>query len=868
MTRKTPSPLTRRTVKAGTARKASKRTARRGATDSSPPAAPSARGASRARARGRSGSAAASPNGKGRSRTLLIVESPAKARTIKKYVGSAYDVKASVGHVRDLPQKKLGVDVEADFAPTYETIPKKQKIVRELRAAARKADSVVMATDPDREGEAIAWHVAEELAMPADRIRRAVFHEVTRPAVLEALRNPTVIDSNKVNAQQARRILDRLVGYQVSPLLWKIFYPGLSAGRVQTVALRLICEREEEIDRFTPVEYWTIAALLESAGREFEAELFKLDGADPVIPSEEAAGEILGAVRGKPFVVAAVDQKERRRNPYPPFITSTLQQDASRRFGFGARKTMRLAQELYEGLEIGGEGAVGLITYMRTDSTRLSSLAIDQARSYIGEAFGAAYLPDQPRQFKSGKGAQDAHEAIRPTEVARRPEDVRGDLTPDQLKLYQTIWQRFVASQMMPALYDQTTADFFPTPRHQFRARGSVLKFPGFVKVYDEALSEGAKPDEAELPVLAAGQEADVKDLTRTQHFTQPPPRFSEATLVKELEADGIGRPSTYAAIISTLLDRDYVRLDRRRLVPTLLGREVLKTLVHNLEDIFNVEFTSEMEDELDKVEDGELDWVDAVRDFYRRFQPHVTRSRKLALPPGVFRSDQICDRCGSPMVIKWTKRGPFLGCSAYPECRNTKPIFAPGQEPDLDERCPRCGAELAARSGRFGPFLACTNAPDCSYTRSLKQGAEDEPGGEAATDQPCPNCGSPMVIRTGKFGRFIACSNYPACKTTKPIGLGIPCPKDGGELVERRTRRGKIFYGCANYPACDFATWNRPVSIDCPSCHGKVGEEGSSKKTGPFVRCLSCRTLLPPRLEHREEDEEPSRATVTGAGA
>ena len=826
MPKKKPDLQTKRTVKAGSARKRAK-------------SAPARKGG-RAGA-GRAG--AASSNGRGPARTLLIVESPAKARTIKKYVGGGYDVKASVGHVRDLPQKTLGVDLERDFAPTYETIPKKQKIVRELRAAARKAGAVIMATDPDREGEAIAWHVAEELDVPEERIRRAVFYEITPSAVRQALHNTTVINADKVNAQQARRILDRLVGYQVSPLLWKVFFPGLSAGRVQSVALRLICEREDQIEAFTPAEYWTIAALLDAEGRRFTAELFKEDGKDPEIGSEQAATVVVEAVRGRPFVVAAVEEKERRRNPYPPFITSTLQQDASRRFGFGARKTMRVAQELYEGLDLGAEGAVGLITYMRTDSTRLAPSAVEQARRYVADTFGQDFLPETARRYKAGKGAQGAHEAIRPTEVARLPEDVRGDLTPDQFKLYQTIWLRFVASQMAAAVYDQTVVDFHPTERHQFRARGSVLKFPGFVKVYDEAAGESvAAAEESELPRLVEGQEVEVVDLTQAQHFTQPPPRFSEATLVKELEADGIGRPSTYATIISTLLDRDYVRLERRRLVPTLLGREVLKTLVHNLADIFNVEFTSEMEDELDKVEEGRREWTEAIRDFYRRFQPHVAKGRKLALPPGAFRTDETCEKCGSGMVIKWTKRGPFLGCSGFPACRNTKPIFAPGEEPDLDEKCPRCGGELLAKSGRFGPFVACENAPDCAYSRSLKGGPEPE----EPIDEKCPNCGSGMVIRTGRFGRFIACSNYPACKTTKPIGLGIFCPRDGGELVERRTKRGKTFYGCANYPTCDFATWNRPVSIECPACGGKAGEEVSAKGAATGVRCLSCRAPVP----------------------
>ena len=856
MPKRPPPPLTKRVVRRG-AKSASapergtaaggprgdapRGRSRRAAT---PPGDGSAAGRSRARRTTpvEDGGPAAG-NGGPAGRTLVVVESPAKARTIKKYVGRGYDVKASVGHVRDLPKKTLGVDLENDFRPTYETIPRKERVVRELRAAARKADAVVMATDPDREGEAIAWHVSEELGLPAGRVRRAVFHEVTRSAVLEALRNPTGIDADKVNAQQARRILDRLVGYQVSPLLWKVFYPGLSAGRVQTVALRLIVEREEEIEAFVASEYWTVTARLEAGGQPFAADLFKVDGEDPALGSESDAEAVLEAVRGRPFTVSAVEERERRRNPYPPFITSTLQQDASRRFGFGARKTMRLAQELYEGLELGGEGAVGLITYMRTDSTRVAPQAVEQARGWVARHFGEEYLPDAPRHHRAAKGAQDAHEAVRPTDVERRPEDLSRDLSPEQLKLYTMIWQRFVASQMAAAVYDSTTVDFLPTPRHRFRARGSVLRFPGFVRVYEEAAGEtgGAAERDARLPRLREGQSVDVLGLEREQHFTQPPARFSEATLVRELESDGIGRPSTYASIISTLLDRDYVKLERRRLVPTMLGREVLKTLVHNLADVFNVEFTSEMEGELDKVEEGSLAWVDAVRDFYRRFQPHVTKGRRLALPPGVFSTDKKCEKCGRPMIIKWTKRGPFLGCSGYPECRSTQPIFAPGEEPDLEGSCPRCGGELVARSGRFGPFVACANAPDCEYRRS----ARAEPSADEPTDEICPTCGKPMVIRLGRFGRFIACSDYPTCKTTKPVGIGVFCPKDGGELVERRSKRGRTFYGCSNYPACDFVSWRRPIAIECRSCGGKVGEEVLSKRTGPSVRCLACRTPI-----------------------
>ncbi len=738
---------------------------------------------------------------------LVIVESPTKAKTVGKYLKDlggefkSYAVKATVGHLRDLPQRELGVDVDNDFAPKYVTIRGKAKTLAELKKAAKAVDAVYLATDPDREGEAIAWHVADQLGSGPD-VRRVLFHEITRDAVREAIRHPIAIDDLKVEAQQARRILDRLVGYKASPLLWKSIKTGLSAGRVQTVALRLIVEREEEIRAFTPQEYWTIEAELEAKRKRFEARLHKIAGHKPELPDEAAARKVVKAVTGKPFVVSEVSRKQRRKHAPPPFTTSTLQQEAAKQLGFSAQRTMRTAQQLYEGVEIGDEGAVGLITYMRTDSTRVAPSAIEAVRAFIKTAFSAKYLPAQPNVF-SGKGsarAQDAHEAIRPSDVLRRPDRVKKWLSPDQFRLYQLVWQRFVGSQMTPVVYDTTTIDF-TVGQYLFRATGSVVVFDGYHAVFHEGheAEEGRTLEDLKpVPVLDKGDEAKVRQITPSQHFTDPPPRYSEASLVKELEKRGIGRPSTYSAIISTLRQRDYVSLKDRRFQPTSLGETVSRVLVARFPDIFNVEFTSEMENELDKVEEGELRWVQVLRNFYGPFAKALENVDTAAM---IREAHDVGGLEGQP--------------------------------------CPQCGkGTLAIRSGRFGPFIACSTYPECRYTKPLRRDrAPDRP-----TDEKCAECGAPMVIKTGRFGEFLACTRYPECKHTRPIPLGVKCPRCGeGDLAERRTKRGRSFFGCTRYPACDFSTWYRPKTDVCPECGFVGAEQRSTKARGEYRKCLKC---------------------------
>jgi len=738
--------------------------------------------------------------------TLVVVESPTKAKTVGRYLKAlgkefqGYAVKATVGHLRDLPQRELGVDVDNGFAPKYVTIRGKAKTLSDLKKAAKGASAVLLATDPDREGEAIAWHVADQLGTGSE-IRRVLFHEITKEAVKDALRHPVDIDNKKVDAQQARRILDRLVGYKASPLLWKSVKTGLSAGRVQTVALRLIVERENEIRAFKPVEYWSIDAHLNAKRKNFEAKLHKIDGKKPSLTNEAAARKVVKAVQGKPFVVSDVSRRKRRKFAAAPFTTSTLQQEAAKQLGFSSQRTMRVAQQLYEGVEIGAEGAVGLITYMRTDSTRVADSAIEAVRAFIASAYDAPYLPEQPNTYRTKKAArtQDAHEAIRPADVMRQPDRIRQSLTADQFKLYQLIWRRFVASQMMPAVYDTTTIDF-EIGKYLFRATGSVVVFDGYHAVYHEGREEedGQTLDDlAPVPALEKGDEAKVKEIIPTQHFTDPPPRFSEASLVKELERLGIGRPSTYSSIVSTLRQRDYVEIRERRFFPTDLGGTVAKVMVNRFPDIFNVEFTSAMENELDKVEEGDLGWVDVLQRFY----------------------------------------GPFA--QALENVDTTAMIREAHDVGDLEqEPCPQCGGKLALKSGRFGPFIACANYPECRYTKPLKRDkAPDKP-----TDEICHVCGSPMVIKTGRYGAFLACTQYPKCKHTRPIPLGVKCPTCGtGDLVERRTKKGRTFFGCARYPECDFSTWFRPVADKCPDCGNEGSERRTSKAKGDFRRCLKC---------------------------
>ncbi len=747
-------------------------------------------------------------------KSLVIVESPAKARTIGKYLGKGYSVRASVGHVRDLPRRELGVDIEAGFEPRYVTIRGKGKVLRDLQREARGVDEVVLATDPDREGEAIAYHVAEQLGFRGDgvgngRFRRVRFREITKGAIQRALEQPESLDMRKVEAQQARRILDRLVGYQVSPMLWKPIRRGLSAGRVQTVALRLITEREAEIRAFTAAEYWSIVAELTADGQRFEAKLHHIDGKKFHLGDEPAARGVIEDVEGLPFVVAEVRRRARTKNPPPPFTTSTLQQEAAKRLGFAAKMTMRVAQQLYEGVDVGG-GATGLITYMRTDSTRIAGSAAGSARGWLESKFGSDYLPGSPRLWggRQQKGAQEAHEAIRPTDPKLGPDRLRRHLDRHQLRLYELIWLRFMAGQMKPALYDTTTVDFDLDGggrRYLFRATGSVLKFDGFTRLYEEAREEGDRrtlDDLDPLPALDEDQVVDLLGIEPKQHFTQPPHRYTEASLVKELEKRGIGRPSTYAQIISTIRDREYVVMDRKRFVPTPLGETVASVLIRIFPELFDVSFTSGMEGELDRIEEGELDWRAVLGDFYGPFKRQLEAGEKNSaeiLRSLMELSDEACPDCGKPLTVKWTRTGRFAGCTGYPECRHTRPL-------DQEDR------------------------------------PQPEPLGE-----PCPKCGSELVQRTGRFGPFIACSDYPECKHTQPVTIpGLACPKCGeGEVGEKRTRKGKPFWGCARYPDCDWSSWDRPVPIACPTCEAPFLIAKSTKSRGDFYKCLACRSEM-----------------------
>ena len=755
---------------------------------------------------------------------LVIVESPTKAKTIGKYLGKGYTVKATVGHLRDLPRRELGVDVENNFAPKYVTIKEKAKTLAEIKKAAKAADRVLLATDPDREGEAIAWHVASQLNGSGDgKIRRVLFHEITKDAVTEALANPLDIDQRKVDAQQARRVLDRLVGYKASPVLWKSIKTGLSAGRVQTVALRLIIEREEEIRKFVPQEYWTVAADLEKDGQPFQARLQKLDGQKPEIKDEQAAKDIVAAVEKLPFVVTDVTTGERRRKAPAPFTTSTMQQEAAKQLGFSAGRTMRAAQKLYEGVELGEQGSVGLITYMRTDSVRVSDAAIKQAREYINAQFDKRYLPDAPVEHKGGRGSkvQGAHEAIRPTEVGFKPDDVKKYLERDLFKLYQLIWRRFLASQMNPAIYEATKVDFdLGNGKFLFRATGSRVVFDGYHALYNEVYEKEETDDDTleSIPALKKGDRAALKQVVPSQHFTEPPPRYSEASLVKELESLGIGRPSTYAAIISTLRTRWYATAKDRRFQPTPQGEIVWKVLKRSFPEVFEVGFTALMETELDKVEEGDLAWQEVLGEFWKPFN--------IAL--------EAVDV--------------------------NKIIHEVHDLSGLDtEKCPKCGSPLEVKSGRFGPYIACVRyaTKECDYSRSIKKDkVPDRP-----SDEICKECGAPMVIKTGRFGEFLACTRYPKCKYTQPVPLGIKCPKcDVGDLAERRTKRGRTFYGCLRYPDCDYSTWNKPVAVECPNCHFVGMEEIKSKTTGETTRkCLKCGHTITVEPESAETEEVAS---------
>jgi DNA topoisomerase I len=735
---------------------------------------------------------------------LVIVESPAKAKTIEKILGKGYTVKASVGHVRDLPPKRLGVDLRDDFTPEYIVIRGKAKVLEELRASAKRAGKIYLAPDPDREGEAIAWHIAQELnGKKPDAIYRVLFNEITPRAIAAAMRNPGRIDADKVNAQQARRILDRLVGYQISPLLWRKVRRGLSAGRVQSVALRLICEREKEIDAFVPQEYWTVTVVLEGdQPPSFEAQLAKIGNKKAQIQTAEVAQAIAAQLRQARFTVGEVKTRERRRQPPAPFITSRLQQEGANRLRFSARKTMTLAQGLYEGLSIGPDGVVGLITYMRTDSTRVSPDAQSETLAFITTTYGQPYAPEKPNIYRSKKSAQDAHEAIRPTSTVRLPEQIRSFVDRDHHNLYQLIWARFVASQMRPAVFDVTTADI-TAGEYGLRASGSVLKFDGFLKVYTEdrpATSVEGEEDGDQsraLPPLQEGQVLRVVDVKPEQHFTQPPPRYTEASLVAELEKRGIGRPSTYATILSIIQDRDYVETKERKFYPTELGRLVSDLLVEHFPDVMNIEFTAAMEDLLDQVEEGKKPWVGVLHEFYEPFEKHLQAASQHmpSVKNMVEPTTEVCEKCGKPMVIRLGRYGKFLACSGYPECKATRPLKA-----------------------------------EDTGTNSVG----------AVTSEVCEQCGSPMVVRKGRYGEFLACSAYPTCKVAKPMSLGIACPTPGctGQLVQRRTKRGRIFFGCNRYPDCQYTLWSKPVPIPCPECQAPFLVEQGSARKGKFLHC------------------------------
>jgi DNA topoisomerase-1 len=932
-------------------------------------------------------------------KSLVIVESPAKAKTIGKYLGSDYVVEASIGHIMDLPKNDIGVELKnRTFEPTLIVSPGKEKVVEKLKKLAAKADMVYLAPDPDREGEAIAAHLLIQLlpmVKDKSKVRRVTFNEITKKAVQAAFLHARDVDENLVDAQQTRRVLDRLVGYQVSPLLWDKVRRGLSAGRVQTVALRLIVEREQEINAFNPVEYWTIDAELEpTAGKQsFIARFVGVNGTPSrvangkdeegkelflsnALPDKEAVDETIGELEHAKWSVRSVEKKERRNNPKAPYTTSKLQQDASGRLGFNVRRTMGVAQRLYEGVEIGAEGTVGLITYMRTDSTRVSPDAIAEAREFIGK-LGAAYLPASANEYAGKKQvqAQDAHEAIRPTSVAYTPASIRKYLSDEQFRLYKLIWQRFVASQMTPAVFDQTTVDIVAQAKqaYDFRVTGSVLKFDGHLKfdeedkrarqaAKDKAAKEEAKAtkpadqetqadgeEEAErrLPELSEGERLRLERLDPQQKFTQPPPRYNEASLVKTLEEKGIGRPSTYASIINTIQDRDYVKKIQAKFVPTEIGIVVTKLLVKNFPYIFDTAYTATLEGELDAVEDGKERWTDLLNGFYDHFEKELSIAGKNMedIKRMEESTKEVCDNCGAPLILKWGKFGSFYSCSNFTKvkpmtvaagpwkkdskavlkkitkafsfpiivkattedvieysketlnakdlaaaideaaaagkkvtaepfsCDFTKENFA--SKPDLsapgadevaeEEFCDNCGRVMVLRNGPWGPFMACpgyNEDPPCKTIRKLNQKVQQKP--PVQLEEACPKCGKPLLLRNGQYGEFISCSGYPKCKYIKQELLEVKCPKDGGDIAVRKTKRGDVFYGCVNYPKCDFASNLKLIDKTCPKCDSAYLLEVANDK-GTYLVCPNNREALPKRRKKKgAPEEEPTTPPCT----
>ncbi len=838
------------------------------------------------------------------SKSLVIVESATKAKTIEKYLGKGFSVLASVGHIMDLPKKDIGVELaNRTFEPTLEVSPDKQKVVAQLKRAGAAADEIYLAPDPDREGEAIAYHLAIQLGTNAKerkKIRRVTFNEITKKAVQEAFKHARDVDQNLVYAQQTRRVLDRLVGYQISPLLWDKVRRGLSAGRVQTVAVRLIVEREREIGAFQPVEYWTLDALLHperQADKTLKARFVGIDG-EPVrvangkdkdgkdqfissaLPDSKSMAEVVGALEGAKWSLDSVQSREQQRKPLPPFITSQLQRDASSKLGFNVRRTMGVAQRLYEGVEIGSEGMVGLITYMRTDSPRIAPEAIEAAREWIGKQLGAKYLPESANLYKSKKDAQDAHEAIRPSDVTRTPESIARYLTEEQLKLYRLIWQRFVASQMTPAIFDVTTAKIVAVSSktgksYDFRVSGSVVRFDGFLKVYE--VQEEKKDEDEEsankLPNLDNVKALALEKLLDEQHFTSPPPRYNEGSLVKVLEERGIGRPSTYASIISTIQDREYVSKISGRFYPTEIGMVVCDLLVESFPYIFDTKYTARLEEELDDIEEGKEKWTDLLNGFYDHFEDELKHADKKMR--NIKRMEQVtdekCDLCGSPLVLKWGKFGSFFACSAYNKkdpasCTFTKENTA--GKPDMntpeaqeageqEEYCENCGRVMVLRRGPFGMFMSCpgyNDDPPCKTFRKLSQKQQQKQATPKPTGEDCPVCGKPLVLRQGAYGEFVSCSGYPKCKYIKQNLIeGMKCPKCGeGDIAERKARRGNIFWGCTNYPKCDFTSNNKPVPTKCPECGSPYLVE-KTLKSGVYLEC-------PNKKKGAEEEAKPKK--------
>ena len=785
-------------------------------------------------------------------KSLLIVESPTKARTLSRYLGDRFDIRASVGHVKDLPANELGINIENKFEPHYQVIKGKEKVIRELRKAAAQADSIYLAPDPDREGEAIAWHIAEELRSSKKEIYRVLFNELTRNAIENALKQPGELHQHKFEAQLARRLLDRLVGYQISPILWDKIRRGLSAGRVQSVTLRLICEREHEILAFDSEEYWTITALLEGEVKpQIEARLWGKAGKKVKIVNQEQASALVTVLEQASYQIEKVEKKKRTRSPAPPFITSTLQQEAARKLRYTAQRTMTIAQRLYEGVELGKEGAVGLITYMRTDSTRLAKEAVTAARTWIRDNLGTEYVPKKAPVYRSRKGTQDAHEAIRPTSVTRTPEQMAASLKKDELALYELIWKRFVASQMSPAQLDQTIMHI-AAGELMLRASGTVLRFPGFMQIYIEGSDngEGGLEEGSKLPDLEEGKSLKLVKVEPKQHFTQPPPRFTEASLIRELEEKGIGRPSTYASIMQVIQKKEYTIKEKRRFKPTELGMLVNDLLVANFPEVLNVAFTAQMEAKLDQVETGNQGWLQVIEDFYQQFHQAVERAqtemidvKREGLP-----TELDCEKCGKKMHIRWGKNGLFLSCSGYPTCKNSKNFARDSKgkiqaaaEGDVRGTCELCSRDMVAKNGRFGPFLACTGYPECKNTRSLQnEKGEEKEKTVQYTDEVCDKCDGRFVIRKSRQGiSFMACENYPRCRNTRPIGTGVACPQTecDGELAERASKRGKRFYGCTRYPKCRFISWSRPVDKGCPTC-GNAYLVTRSSKGEEYLAC------------------------------